>query len=80
MSFCYPSPAQTANDIPHSQDAKKHGRLYESCLHGKKKKNGKCRRAVLRVRSADSSEFFDIPDVEDVQWGAVEADDAAGEV
>ncbi|KAM0703351.1 hypothetical protein Q7P35_009290 [Cladosporium inversicolor] len=58
------------------QDAKKHGRLYESCVNGKKKKNGKCRRAVLRVRSADSKEFFDIPDVEDVQWGAVEADDA----
>lgn len=54
---------------------KKHGNARVSCVKGKKRKNGKCKRAVLRVRSADSEEFFDIPDVEDVQWGAVEADD-----
>jgi hypothetical protein len=45
-------------------------------VHGKKMKNGKCKRGVLRVRSAGSEDFFDIPDVEDVHWGAIEADDA----
>jgi hypothetical protein len=27
------------------------------------------------VRSAGSEDFFDIPDVEDVHWGAIEGDD-----
>lgn len=38
-----------------------------SCSKGKKK-NGKCRRAVLRVRSAESEDFIDIPDVEAAHW------------
>ena len=58
----------------HSQDSKKHGKVGYSCVKGKRK-NGKCKRAVLRVRSADSSDFFEIPDVEDVHWGEVEAED-----
>ena len=44
-------------------------------MHGTKRKNGVCRRAVLHVRSAGSDDFFDIADVEDVHWGEVEADD-----
>lgn len=43
------------------------------CSKGKKK-NGKCVRSVLRVRSADSAEFFEIPDVEDAHWGQSEVD------
>jgi hypothetical protein len=31
-------------------------------------KNGKCIRS-LRVRSADSDDFFEIHDVEDAHWG-----------
>jgi hypothetical protein len=46
------------------------------CVHGKKRINGKCRRAVLRVRSADSGDFFEIPHVEDVHWGKIEAENA----
>jgi hypothetical protein len=37
------------------------------CLKGKKK-NGKCVRSTLRVRSSDSDGFFEIPDVEDAHW------------
>ena len=46
-----------------------------SCVKGKKK-NGKCRRAVLRVRSTGSDDFFDIPDVEDAHVAEVEAEDS----
>ena len=60
---------------PHSKYEKAHGRGGVSCLKGKKK-NGKCKRAVLRVRSAGSEDFFEIPDVEDAHVSEVEAEDA----
>lgn len=43
------------------------------CIKGKKK-NGKCVRSVLRVRSADSADFIEIPDVEDAHWGESDVD------
>jgi len=46
---------------------RKQGKTKTICLKGKMK-NGKCKRSTLRVRSADSEEFFEIPDVEDAHW------------
>lgn len=60
---------------PNSEYEKKHGRVQTSCFKGKKK-NGKCKRAVLRVRSAGSEDFFEIPDVEEVHVGDVEKEDS----
>ncbi|KAM0719291.1 hypothetical protein Q7P37_005196 [Cladosporium fusiforme] len=41
------------------------------CLKGRKK-NGKCITGKLRVRSADSDDFYEIPNVEDVHWGELD--------
>lgn len=51
----------------HRRKNKKAGKEKSVCLKGKKK-NGKCVRSVLRVRSSDSDGFFEIPDVEDAHW------------
>ena len=61
----------TNSSLSHRQEGKKHGTVRKGCTNGKKLKNGKCKRGVLRVRSAGSEDFFDIPDVEDVHWGAI---------
>lgn len=47
------------------REARKKGQVKTVCLRGKKK-NGKCKRATLHVRNADSAEYFEIPAVEDV--------------
>lgn len=57
----------------HRGENEKKGLGRKVCSKGKKK-NGKCVRSVLRVRSADSAEFFEIPDVEDAHWGQSEVD------
>jgi hypothetical protein len=49
--------------------------VKKKCLSGKMK-NGKCIRSVLRVRSADSDEYFEIRDVEDAHWGDQEEREA----
>ena len=57
---------QNANDPDRMmREARKKGQVTTVCLRGKKK-NGRCKRATLRVRSADSAEYFEIPQVEDV--------------
>jgi hypothetical protein len=61
--------------------ARKQHKTKTVCLKGKKK-NGKCIRSTLRVRSADSDEFFEIPDVEDAHWADehLESDDKEKEI
>jgi hypothetical protein len=53
--------------LSHRKNARKHHKTKTVCLKGKKK-NGKCIRSTLRVRSSDSDGFFEIPDVEDAHW------------